>query len=116
MITISTVIPITSMPEGKIPARFFLMMPLAWKHRLIMPSLNLYQSGSAAEAPFEPEAGASRPVAGEGCQKGAQIETGASPHVDPKSRDQIVAGRLGEQLDEVAMNIMIYEHFYELAE
>ena len=76
-----------------------------------MSNLKRHHSGSVAEAPFELEAEASHRVAGVDRRKEAQTETGASPDVDPENRDQIVVRRLGEQLDEVAMNIMIYEYF-----
>lgn len=80
-----------------------------------MSSRKRHQSGSVAEAPFEPEVEASHQVVGVDRRKEAQIDAGASPHCDPENRDQIVVGRPGEQVDEVAMNIMIYEILFELA-
>ena len=76
-----------------------------------MSNLKRHQRGSVAEAPFELETEASHQVVGVDRRKEAQTETGASPDVDPENRDQIVVGRPGEQVDEVAMNIMIYEYF-----
>ena len=76
-----------------------------------MSNLKRHQSGSVAEAPFELEAEASHQVAGVDRRKEARAETGAGHQADPENRDQTVVGRLGEQLEEVAMNIMIYEYF-----
>ena len=79
-----------------------------------MSSPKRHQSGSVTEAPFEPEAEASHQVVGGDRWKEVQTDAGASPHVGPENRDQIVVGRPGEQVDEVAMNIMIYEYFFSL--
>lgn len=79
-----------------------------------MSSLKRHQSGSVTEAPFEPEAEASHQVVGGDRWKEVQTDAGASPHVDLENRDQIVVGRPGEQVDEVAMNIMVHEYFFSL--
>ena len=76
-----------------------------------MSNLKRHQSGSVAEVPFELKAKASHQVVGVDRRKEARTETGAGPQADSENRDQTVVGRLGEQLEEVATNIMIYEYF-----